>query len=434
MSEHDEVDAFLRRTARAHDAVEPVSATEASSRPAPKGRWASPVRTDRRAPVLAAAVVLALVAGCVVGFAAGRSSAPKVRATVATRDGSTQVAPAPASSVVGSSAAADSFAGNGVSQSLTSLFRRTTADGVTIRTFSGGAVYAVPAIAVPTCPPGADCAAVGGSGGVNQSTCAGSQPASSVVLEVSTDEAVSQGGAAVYDLGGQPGVVRSQMGFGGPEGAPAQVSAVQVDPAATDVRATWPDGFVDHMAPADGWAVLAHKSGDVPSITVTAGDGSTHPVATFSAGPPQPCQSPAPALPPVGAEQPDDPAGAKADITTAYQTVFTHDTDKTERGKYVEDAEALQPIGDQATSNFPEAASTITVDIGDIVFTSPTEAALQFTLNYTGGAEFGQQIGYARLIDGTWKIGRETMCMVYGWAGATCPGSPNGSTRTTTAN
>jgi len=63
--------------------------------------------------------------------------------------------------------------------------------------------------------------------------------------------------------------------------------------------------------------------------------------------------------------------------------------------------------------NYPEATDTITVEVGDVVFLSKTEAALYFELKYTGGVMFGKQIGYAKLIDGQWKIARDTMCMVF---------------------
>ena len=124
-----------------------------------------------------------------------------------------------------------------------------------------------------------------------------------------------------------------------------------------------------------------------------------------------------PALPPAGAEQPDDPAAAKQAITDTYQTVFTHGSDPTTNAQLIEDPDSSSRRQETVKSNFPEAVDTVTVTVGDIVFTSKTEAALYFELNYTGGALFGKQIGYAKLIDGTWKISHDTMCMVLGWGG-----------------
>src|SRR5262249_40005931 len=137
-----------------------------------------------------------------------------------------------------------------------------------------------------------------------------------------------------------------------------------------------------------------------------------------------------PALPPAGAEQPDDPAAAKDAITNAYQTVFTHGSDATLNQSLMEDPESLKDALDTTKSNFPQAVDTVTVNVGEIVFPSKPEAALYFELDYTGGALFGKQIGYAKFIDGTWKISHDTMCMVLGWGGGQCSGSSSGATGT----
>ena len=104
-------------------------------------------------------------------------------------------------------------------------------------------------------------------------------------------------------------------------------------------------------------------------------------------------------------------------MTDAYQSVFTHGTDPNNNGGYIEDADNLKAAGDQVKQNFPQASDTVTVEVGEIRFLSATEAALYFELKYNGGALFGKQVGYAKLIDGHWKIARDTMCMVLGWGG-----------------
>jgi hypothetical protein len=115
----------------------------------------------------------------------------------------------------------------------------------------------------------------------------------------------------------------------------------------------------------------------------------------------------------------------------------------------------VSDVLDQARETFGQRAASLlvrdgtkwsvemTVTVGEIRFTSNTEAALYFELNYTGGALFGQQVGYAKLIDGTWKISRDTMSMVAGWGGGMCdggrqsgssPGAPPAAPLTTIPN
>ena len=123
-------------------------------------------------------------------------------------------------------------------------------------------------------------------------------------------------------------------------------------------------------------------------------------------------------------------AATKA-ITDAYQTVFTHGSDPTTNATLMEDPASVQSALDTVKQNFPQAAATVTVKIGDLHFLSKTDAALVFELDYQGGAEFGQQIGYAKLIDGQWKIARDTLCMVAGWGGGQCNPPPDPSRSST---
>jgi hypothetical protein len=299
---------------------------------------------------------------------------------------------------------------------MTRLFVRTTADGVALRgylqkndsTFAGQ----------PACDPNSWCP---------PPEC---NPSTFFMAELSSTEAVAQNGSPEYPLDG-PAASRGETQLGQMEGAPVSSYMVQTNSDVTNVRATWPDGFVDEMAPVNGWAIVAHAGNTPPTtIEVVLGDGSVTPLKNFHNGygfpaqcnPPPP---PPPELPPAGKEQPADAAAATQGVTEAYQYVFTHGNNRDNNGTYIEDAESLKTAGDQVKQNFPEATDTVTVEVGEIRFLSTTEAALYFELKYDGGAMFGQQIGYAKLIDGHWKIARDTMCMVFSWAGAQCDPPPD---------
>jgi hypothetical protein len=134
------------------------------------------------------------------------------------------------------------------------------------------------------------------------------------------------------------------------------------------------------------------------------------------------CQ-PAPIQPPKAGTPPADPKTAEAAIRASFQTVFTHPdpSDPYLPLTRVANGQELHGALDESRKNFPQALDTVTVETGQLVFTSPTSAAVEFTLTYTGGAPYGTHYGKAELIQGSWFVTRDTYCMALGWAGATCP-------------
>jgi len=404
-----EVERFLRDRARALDGrAGPVDASELS------GREVRAPRANVRS-ALAAAAVIALVIGSAAGFAIGRASAPK-KSTTVTASSTPRDA---TSSAGGSAGVAKALPGSGYGAPMTAdapmtrVFDRTTSEGVVMHAFT----QTQPAGGCPAgswCPP---------------AECYGT----SFLAELANSGAVGMMGAPAYPADGPASLV-APVQFGHQENTPATGTIVRATDVVHELQATWPDGFVDSMAPVDGWAVLVHNGVDVPVVraldangTVVATLDGAHPVYAQMPAECQPPPPPPPTLPPAGAEQPDDVAGATDAVRTAYTTVFTNHGDPSVNATLVQDSENLQPAFDAVKQNFPQATDTVTVDVGEIRFLSKTEAALLFELKYSGGAQFGQQIGYAELIDGTWKISRDTMCMVLGWGGGVCDPPPDPS-------
>lgn len=468
-----EVSAFLHDRATSLDReAAPVTADEAARRTIvdagkPGRQWPAALRPAqmRTSPrsVFAAAAVVALVVGALGGFAVGRSSAPK-HSTVATAaanapkpesvDGSTTLPGLVANGSTGMAIA------SGVNQGspMTRLFDRTTSDGIAIHAFKQDQ-------GAPSFPPDVACAVtnvpngvtttVTAPAGTNQPSCpanAWSPPpecyGNSLLVEAGNQGAVGQTGSPGYPLH-DVAAVTSPLRFGDAEGSPASGWIVNTSDQVAKVEARWTDGFVDSMAPTNGWAVVAHNGANF-NATIVVFNNTGAALKTFTTGgssyaqPPAECMPPPPApppLPPAGAEQPDDPSAARQGVTDAYQTVFTHGSDPTTNAALIEDPDSLKQTQETVRSNFPQALDTVTVTVGEMVFTSKTEAALYFELNYQGGALFGQQIGHAKLIDGTWKIAHDTMCMVLGWGGGQCdggsgssPGAPPATPLTTIPN
>jgi hypothetical protein len=420
-----ELQQFLSGRAGALDRdAAPIEADEATGRVVvhslePARRWvntpAAMADSARRRPAVAAAVIAALLVGSVGGFAAGRESSPRKAASVAAR-GATQDSTSSGGNVSFATVAGGGVFGDG-SMQMTRLFLRTTSEGIGLRGYlqnmnNGGMTVDSGCGPNTWCPP-PEC-----------------NPTTYFMAELSSNEAVTQGGSPQYPLEG-PAESRGETGLGQVEGAPVSSYMVQTNTDVVRVRATWPDGFVDEMQPAGGWALVAHSgSTPVSTLEVVMTDASVVTLPNTPGGYAYPAQCqppppPPPELPPAGSEQPADADAARQSVTEAYQYIFTAGHNPDDNGLYIENADALKAPGDQVKKNFPEASDTVTVTVGEIRFLSPTEAALYFELNYTGGALFGKQIGYAKLIEGRWKIEYDTMCMVFGWGGGQCDPPPD---------
>ncbi|MEY2452048.1 MAG: hypothetical protein QOD92_1622 [Acidimicrobiaceae bacterium] len=437
MTDHDEprpeIEQFLSDRAGALDrASASIDAEEATRRTVthslePARRWihtpAAVADHARRRPAVAAAVIAALLIGSVGGFAAGRSSAPGRSSVAAAHGSQDKNTDALSSGGFAYATGGGMYPGGPV---LTLAFLRTTSEGVGLRGYLQQMDYGgmnIQPVCDPSqwCPP-PDC-----------------NPTTFFMAELSSAEAVAQNGSPVFPLDA-PAASRGEIPFGQMEGAPTSAYMVQTNSDVTTVRGTWPDGFVDEMAPENGWAIVAHTGAtqvsalvallaDGSSLSLTNSQGSYMYPAKCS--PPLP---PPPELPPAGQEQPADQAGATTAVQTAYNTVWDHTTEPTSRSQYIEDQPSIQSAIDASKKNFPQAADTITVEVGEIRFLSTTEAALFFELKYDGGQLFGKQIGYAKLVDGTWKVSRDTMCMVLGWAGGQCDPPPDPARSTSAGN
>jgi len=233
---------------------------------------------------------------------------------------------------------------------------------------------------------------------------------------------------------------------------------MQVDLNVRSVRLTSPAGAVDVMEPVGGAVVLAVPvpEGDDDAVPFEAdffdgyqliaerGDGVVQRADWDSVnqghpawGGPGPCMlggvdgdiitGTIPAttepveLPEPGAEQPPDVAAAEAEIETNFASLYGNPVDGVDRSGIIDDASGLEVARQQVQDNgFGDEADSATVTIQDLVFVSASEALFRYTLT-TSAAEFADQFGRARLLDGVWKITRGTLCQDMEKAGAICP-------------
>lgn len=304
---------------------------------------------------------------------------------------------------------------------LTPVARR-TAGSVTLRLFtqpvSGGNVCASAGACTPApCQPS------------QQLVTELSTPAIAAVL---TSPVIGPGsGSAVSVLEtmsstGSSGAI-SPTTVGQAEGSPVQVAVVHVGSDVARVTLRTADGS-DSTAPVKGLAALA-VAGSSTSGDLTALDSHGHPLAGVNLPAPPTAATAAcqPALPPTvlpaPGPQPADPTSATQAVQAAFHTAFTAVPNQAPYASLatVQDGSDLHGALDQLRQNFSEAAATASVTTGKVVFTSPTAAAAEFTLNYTGGAAYGTQIGTVGLENGSWLVSRSTYCDVLAFGGATCP-------------
>jgi hypothetical protein len=409
-------------------------------------------RDRRRLRGVSAALVLALVAGPTLGFLAGRGDGPTPtdvasgpdgeRVTVEETPGSLPTV-VPRGSDSGTLLAAESATlvveSGGVSYPgaqgpLAKSFVRDV-DGTTIRVYRAAIdpwSYAGP----PWWEPPAWCF-----------------PNGYVQADVSTADAVGIVSGSLYAELPSVSVMGSLGAIGVAEGAPRWVVVAQGTAGTAVLRATFPDGQVDEMEPVDGVAVLVGPAsiepGDPAEYETTVpleafdADGTSLGTGTARSGVYFPaklhgaressaplsgdeqsaeCFAP-PELPPPGAEQPADPAAARAEIERLFGVRFADRTDE-ERLANLDDPTGMREVYEQLRNGpYAEQVLGSRPVFRDLVFLSATRAAVQYETEIPGypPQAFGQQFGEVVFVDGRWKITRESVCRDVQLAGITCP-------------
>ena len=125
---------------------------------------------------------------------------------------------------------------------------------------------------------------------------------------------------------------------------------------------------------------------------------------------------------PVGLE-PDSPEEARADVVSAFVTVYDGSKPGEERLAFIDDptgvSEAFAAAG---TGQFAKQAEGARARIQTVTFTSPKDATVTYSVVSDGVAQLGNRVGNARLVGNTWKVTRSTVCADLTSAGAPCDG------------
>jgi len=168
---------------------------------------------------------------------------------------------------------------------------------------------------------------------------------------------------------------------------------------------------------ATRWTAPAPTSSGPPNGGWTAVAGPPMPVPVPPAAMPAPQ---GPALPPPGAQQPEDPDGARRQVEEALTTVFSGANPREVRLSALDDPSNMDQAMDEVRERYPEASTTSEPEMAELVFTDAGNASFLFRLRYVGAPLLPARIGTARLVDGRWMISRSTLCDVLSAAGSTC--------------
>jgi hypothetical protein len=178
-----------------------------------------------------------------------------------------------------------------------------------------------------------------------------------------------------------------------------------------------------------GWPAVAAVMGN-DRIEVDLFDGVLYLGGIFGTeqlilGPPPPDPTQPPALPDPG-EQPPDAAGAEDAVRTAFVTLYDATLPVEERAPFVDRPEVWIPAAQALRAGqYGEDVKDLRAEVEDVVFTSPTHAAVLFrVLASSQLVPQGYQLGDAILVDGRWVVDVVTPCRGMSIASVSCDYTP----------
>ncbi|MFJ5140401.1 hypothetical protein [Streptomyces sp. NPDC088707] len=124
--------------------------------------------------------------------------------------------------------------------------------------------------------------------------------------------------------------------------------------------------------------------------------------------------------PPAGADEPDDPAAAKAEITRNWTAFFAPGTPAAERVKLLENGEQMREV--LGAFGGDKNAAMTSAKVTGVEFTSATEANVTYDLLVGGTPALTGSQGTSVLQNDTWKVTVKTLCGLVQLSGVTVPG------------
>jgi hypothetical protein len=132
-----------------------------------------------------------------------------------------------------------------------------------------------------------------------------------------------------------------------------------------------------------------------------------------------PTELPAPDGPP-----PRNESRARAEVIEAIEVASAGASTREERLSRIADSEGQEELRREILVHFPQTPlDKITARVEEVKFLNRITAAVRYTIVLPGYSipEIPNRIGRVVLVDGTWKVTRETACADLVLGGVTCP-------------
>lgn len=248
------------------------------------------------------------------------------------------------------------------------------------------------------------------------------------------------------------GTMVTRTGVLGARGdTPRWATTAQVPAGTATVQVSFPGGGTDEAAPVEGLAVLSAPVADgvdvtsprlydgtyqPPAVTVVAVAEDGTELARYedswtgigleglTVTPPyrDPACAVPTTLPPPGVEQPADPVAAEVAIRDVWDRSFGIPATATveEQLAVIDDPRGVRPALEETKTNVsPEVLEGTTVPIDALVFAGPEVAFVHYAVTIEAGV-YAERFGELRLVDGEWKVARQTACDLATAAAVTC--------------
>jgi hypothetical protein len=125
---------------------------------------------------------------------------------------------------------------------------------------------------------------------------------------------------------------------------------------------------------------------------------------------------------PGTADGPDDPGAAEQAVRAAFSTVYNSHRSIADRVAMVDDPHGIaSAISRAASGDLADQLANTGVVVDEVHFSSPTSATVRYSVLSAGSSLVPDADGEARLVEGTWKVARSTVCRDLESAGAPCP-------------
>jgi len=155
-----------------------------------------------------------------------------------------------------------------------------------------------------------------------------------------------------------------------------------------------------------------------PLSQLSSGSVTTSPIAGGAAHAPSSTATAA-----TGNGQPESPEEARADVVAAFTSAYDGTKPLSERLAQIDDPAGVDAaITSASAGQFGGAAASSRITISQVVFTSPSAATVNYDVLAGGTPALLNRVGTARLVAGTWKVTRATICADLETAGGTCSG------------